>query len=316
MAKYRDNLPQVNGKDMVVAWGMGTWLQFGDGFEVPSYATFLWLDDPKALAALRDYHCKVVEAAMPYDMGVLTDGLHYRASRDWGSLMGYSKAALAEVNIKGIEFCRELAKEYETNDYPMPLVGAIGPRGDAYNVGRTPDAAEAEDYHSEQIETLKDAGADLIAAATYSSVDEATGVIHACKALEIPVAVSFTLNTEGVTASGLTLREAVEQTDAATNAAAAYYTTNCSHPLEFAPALEDGSWLDRLNGFMPNAVSLEKGKLCKLGHLEDGDPVELGQQMGELSRRFPHMRVWGGCCGTDARHIGEICRNVAAVRSE
>jgi methionine synthase I (cobalamin-dependent) len=50
--------------------------------------------------------------------------------------------------------------------------------------------------------------------------------------------------------------------------------------------------------------------LCKLGHLEDGDPVELGQQLGDLHRRFPHMNVLGGCCGTDERHLREIARNV------
>jgi homocysteine S-methyltransferase len=316
MTKFRKNLPQMHGKDMLQAWGMGTWLQFVDGIEAPHFATFRWLNDPKALAALRDYHRKVIEAAMPYGIGILTDGLHYRASRDWGELIGYSREALAEVNFKGIEFCRELAREFETPDYPMPLCGAIGPRGDAYNVGNTPNASEAEDYHAEQIETLKQAGADLIIAATFSSIDEAVGVVRAAKALEMPVSVSFTLNSGGVMASGRTLQEAIEQTDAATEGAVAYYTTNCSHPLEFEPALKPGAWLDRLYGFMPNAVSLDKGTLCKLGHLEDGDPKELGQQMGDLARRFPHMRVWGGCCGTDARHIGEICRNIDAVRAE
>ena len=175
MAKHRLKLPQMNGRDMVVALGMGTWLQFKDGFAAPNFATFLWLDEPKARAALLDYHRKVVEAALPFGLGVMSDGLHYRASRDWGKLAGYSKEAIAEVNIKGIEFSRELAREYETPDFPMPIVGGIGPRGDAYDVGRTPEIAEAEDYHSEQIETLKDGGADLIVAATFSSVDEAVG---------------------------------------------------------------------------------------------------------------------------------------------
>lgn len=316
MSKIDKNLPQLRGQDMLGAWGMGTWLQFVDKIEAPHYTTFQWLNDPKALAALRDYHRKVIEAAIPHGVGILTDGLHYRASRDWGELIGYSKDALAEVNFRGVDFCRDLAKEYETPDYPMPLCGGIGPRGDAYNIGTTPNASEAEDYHSEQIETLKQAGVDLIIAATFSSVAEAVGVIRAAEALEIPVSVSFTLNFTGLVASGKTLKEAIEQTDAATGGAAAYYTINCSHPNEFEPALLPGEWLERLYGFMPNAVSLDKGTLCTLGHLEHGDPTQLGQQMGELAQRFPHMRVWGGCCGTDARHIGEICRNIVAIRAE
>jgi methionine synthase I (cobalamin-dependent) len=54
--------------------------------------------------------------------------------------------------------------------------------------------------------------------------------------------------------------------------------------------------------------------LCKLGHLEDGDPAELGAQMAKLARRFPYINVWGGCCGTDGRHIGQITHQVSEGR--
>ena len=89
---------------------------------------------------------------------------------------------------------------------------------------------------------------------------------------------------------------------------------NCTHPTEFEPGLAPGEWTDRLGGFLPNAVAREALDLCKLGHLEDGDPAELGAQMGALARRFPHINVWGGCCGTDGRHIGQIARQVSEVR--
>jgi len=53
---------------------------------------------------------------------------------------------------------------------------------------------------------------------------------------------------------------------------------------------------------------MEKIALCKLGHLEDGDPVELGCQLGDVARRFPNADILGGCCGTDERHMGEIAK--------
>lgn len=85
--------------------------------------------------------------------------------------------------------------------------------------------------------------------------------------------------------------------------------------MEFAPALTDGNWVKRVRGFRPNASKMEKIALCKLGHLEEGDPVELGQLMGGLARRYPHMDIWGGCCGTGAVHLNEIARNVLAQRA-
>lgn len=96
--------------------------------------------------------------------------------------------------------------------------------------------------------------------------------------------------------------------------APAYYMINCTHPTEFKPGLTEGDWTRRLGGFMPNAVAMETLDLCKLGHLEDGDPEELGAQMASLAWRFPHVHVWGGCCGTDGRHIGQITRQVGEVQ--
>jgi homocysteine S-methyltransferase len=316
MGKHRNHLPQLNGKDVTTEGGMGTTLQYKDGFELPHFCLFHLLNDPRAVEALHDYHSKVAVASVENGFGAIMEGLHYRASRDWGELLGYSREGLAEINIRGIEFYKDLAREYETDAAPMPVGGVIGPRGDAYKLGRLPDAAEAEDYHSEQIETLKRSDADMVTGATLSSTKEAIGMTRAAKAHDIPIVISFTLDKTGKLATGPTLREAIKSVDEATGSAPIYYMINCSHSLDFEPALEDGDWVKRLSGFMPNAATLDKGTLCQLGRLEEGNPVELGEEMGSLAKRYPHMTVWGGCCGTDHVHIREICRNVAAVRVE
>lgn len=88
---------------------------------------------------------------------------------------------------------------------------------------------------------------------------------------------------------------------------------NYSHPLEFAPALEPGDWIERVRGFRPNAALMEKQALCKIGHLVDGDLVELGEQMGALARRHRHMDVWVGCCGTWDEHLDAIATNVVRL---
>ena len=93
-----------------------------------------------------------------------------------------------------------------------------------------------------------------------------------------------------------------------------FYGINCSHPLEFAPALEPGDWITRIRSLRPNAAMMDKQQLCQIGHLVDGDPPELGAQMGELARRYPHVDVWGGCCGTWDRHLDEIAAQVSGAR--
>ncbi len=308
------SLPQLNGRNMTCGGGFETWLQYVDGFELRHFCGFELINDKRGLACLTDYHRKLVEAAVENGFGAINEGLHYRASRDWGELIGFSREGLEEINMRGIEFYKDFAREYQSDETPMLVGGVIGPRGDAYNVARTPDAAEAEDYHSEQILTFKKAGADLVSAVTFSSIEEATGLARAAKAADMSVVISFFIAKGGKLKGGETLKEAISSVDAATGNAPAYYMINCTHPTEFAPALNEGDWVQRLGGLMPNAVAMETLDLCKLGHLADGDPEELGGQMADLARRFPHINVWGGCCGTDGRHIGAITRQVGEFR--
>jgi S-methylmethionine-dependent homocysteine/selenocysteine methylase len=226
-------------------------------------------------------------------------------------LLGYSPEALAAINAKGIELYREVAAGYDSEATPVVLSGCIGPRGDAYRLDHRMSADEAQDYHAEQVATLQSAGADQITGVTLSDPQEAIGLARAAMAAQMPVAISFTLDAEARLATGPTLAQAIAMVDVATDSAPAYYMINCTHPNDFAPALQQGDWIHRLRGILPNASPLAKGVLCQLGHLEEGDPAELGRQMGGFARRFPHMNVWGGCCGTDHAHLAEICRNVA-----
>ena len=292
--------PDMRGKLMTTGGGFETWMQYVDGFELRHFCGFELLNDARGLSCLRDYHRKIVEAAVANEFGVINEGLHYRASRDWGDITGYSREGLEEINIRGVEFYRDFVREYASPETPMLIGGAIGPQGD--------------DYHSEQILTFRKAGVDHVTAMTFSSVEEAIGLARAAKSADMPVVVSFIASNRGRLRGGETLEEAITRVDAATGNTPKYYMINCTHPTEFEPGLTPGDWTLRLGGFMPNAVAMETLDLCKLGHLEDGDPRELGAQMAGLALRFPHINVWGGCCGTDGRHIGEITRQVGEAR--
>ena len=156
---------------------------------------------------------------------------------------------------------------------------------------------------------------DLVWAATFNNVPEAIGLSRAASRIGLPLCISFTLDSSHRLKSGPTLKEAIKSVDAETGEyKPTCFGINCSHPLEFEPALEPGDWIERVRNIRPNATMMEKISLCKLGHLEDGNPVELGQQMGSFAKRYPHIDMWGGCCGTWEAHITEIAKNVAATR--
>jgi S-methylmethionine-dependent homocysteine/selenocysteine methylase len=308
--------PRLENKFYLTEGGSETEILYKWGFELPEFAMYPLLDNPQADAVIRDMYRRYFEAAARHGTGMLILGHDYRASPDWGEKLGYSAEGLREMQRRTIRFLDEMRAEYADRVSDVYIAACIGPRGDAYGTGGDITASEAEIYHSVQLQNLEGTAADMAVAATFNNVPEAIGVIRAANKAGIPIGVSLTLTPEGRLRSGPSLREAVETIDEASGGGAAWFGTNCAHPLEFEPALEDaGPWLDRLRYIRPNAARMDKIALCSLGHLEDGDPVELGGQMGEIARRLPMADILGGCCGTDERHLSEIARNVNAARS-
>ena len=284
--------------------GMETTLVFHHGFELPHFASFVLLDDSAGRDAMRAYYRSYIDIAEAREVGIILDTPTWRANPDWGERLGYDPEALAEVNRRAVALLDELRS-------PRVLIsGCIGPRGDGYRVDTVMSAEEAERYHSTQIEVFAETSADLVSALTLTYVDEATGIVRAAKGAGLPAVISFTVETDGRLPSGQSLGEAIEQVDAETVRAAAYFMVNCAHPTHFADVLQPAPWLERLRGVRANASSKSHAELDEAEELDQGDPAELAGAYRDLSNRLPNLNVVGGCCGTDHRHVDAVCAAV------
>ena len=189
------------------------------------------------------------------------------------------------------------------------LSGCVGPRGDGYRPEQLMAAEEARAYHTPQIAALAQAGAEMVCAVTMTHVGEAVGVALGAEAAGLPVAISFTVETDGRLPTGEPLGEAIAEVDAATAAGPAYYMINCAHPTHFADVLRaGGGWTARVRGLRANASRCSHAELDAATELDAGDPDELAAQYAELRRLLPGLAVLGGCCGTDHRHLAAIAR--------
>jgi S-methylmethionine-dependent homocysteine/selenocysteine methylase len=300
----RERLPQLTGDPFITDGGMETVLIFDYGLELPDFASFVLLDDPKGIAALRSYYERFIDIARERGVGIVLDTPTWRANEDWGERLGYSAEALADVNRRGVALVEELRQG--VGDIDLVISGCIGPRGDGYQVGDTMTPEEAESYHEPQIDTFAGTSADLVSALTMTYVDEAVGIVRAAEKAGIPSVISFTLDTDGRLPSGQALKDAVAEVDAETGAAAAYFMVNCAHPTHFEHVLADGG-LERVRGLRANASSKSHAELDEAEELDQGNPHELAEEYRNLRRAWPNLTVVGGCCGTDHRHVDEIC---------
>lgn len=311
MSKYRHRLPQLKESSRVFLadGGLETTLIYHDGIDLPYFAAFDLLKTARGTEVLRVYFERYARLAVALGVGAVLEAPTWRANPDWATKLGYDATTLADANRQAIGLLLEVRAKLETPATPIVVSGNLGPRGDGYIADSRMSAAEACDYHAAQIDTFAQTDADMVAAFTMNYVEEAIGIVQAAQVAQMPVAISFTVETDGRLPSGDSLAAAVQRTDEATGGYAAYYLVNCAHPSHFEQALTgEGSWRERIRGLRANASKRSHAELDASTELDAGDPQALGGEYRALKPRLPRLSVVGGCCGTDHRHVEAVCR--------
>ena len=285
--------------------GLETDLVFHHGVELRHFAAFPLLADPKGRELLVDYYSGYAQIASAVGAGLFLETPTWRANHDWGARLGVGADGLAGVNADAVRLLAEVAERYSDEVPEVVVAGLVGPRGDGYVVGEVMDPWQARDYHLPQARAFADAGADLVTSLTLTTVNEGIGVALAAGEAGLPVTVGFTVETDGRLPDGTALRAAVEAVDDV--APPDWFVVNCAHPLHVAVALADaGPWVERIGGTRVNASTLSHAELEAADGLDDGDPRVLGREQAALAASLPALRVVGGCCGTDARHVAAM----------
>jgi homocysteine S-methyltransferase len=304
-------LPQLSGGLYVTDGGLETDLIFNRGFELPEFASFVLIDDPAGLRALKDYYADYYDIAREHCAGFVLDTPTWRANRDWGARLGYEGERLADVNRRWADEAATMREKWSADGLPVVLSGNMGPRGDGYVPGEQMSADEAATYHGEQIATFTETPLEMVTALTLNYVEEAVGIARAAAAHGLPSAISFTVETDGRLPSGQPLGEAIVQVDAETDGAPAYFMVNCAHPTHFEHVLDGGEWRERIRGVRANASTMSHAELDESDELDPGDPTDLAAGYERLREHLPNLCVLGGCCGTDHRHVRAVADRLA-----
>lgn len=295
-------LPHQSDRRFLTDGGLETSLIFDDGLFLPHFAAFHALRFRLGQTALARYYGRYLAIAQEAGLGFILESPTWRANPDWGGRLQYSKAELAASQRDAIALMHTLRDRYEAPRTPVLVSGCVGPRGD--DAGAAMDPGVAETYHDEQIAAMASAGCDLITGMTMTNVTEAIGIARSATRRGLPCVISFTVDADGRIPSGLTLAHAIAEVDAATAPAPAYYMINCAHPSHFMTMLQGGlAWTRRLGGVRANASRQSHAELSRAAELDRGDADTLAADYCVLARMLPGLRVFGGCCGTNHRHV-------------
>jgi hypothetical protein len=188
--------------------------------------------------------------------------------------------------MAAITLLARLRERYAAAITDVVLSGEIGPQGDGYEPSQL-DPGAAAAYHRPQIEAFAQAGADMVTAYTMTGTGEAIGIVQAARAVGLPVAVSFTVETDGRLPGGVPLAQAITEADAA---GPDYFLVNCAYPAHIEPALaEPGRWRERIIGVRYNASVNSHAELDQATELDVGDPRLLSAAHHRLRPLLPHL---------------------------
>ena len=284
--------------------GMETDLIFHKGADLPLFASFVLLDTAEGQDMLRRYVTSYLDMAQAAGRGFVLGTPTWRANGGWGPKLGLDDAGLRDINRRAVAFAREMRDAHPWREQIL-IEGAMGPAGDGYAPEQLLTPAESANLHSAQLETFAEVGVDLATAFTITHPGEAIGMVNRARELGLPFALSFTVETDGRLPTGQDLGSALDEVEAATDGYCRYYGINCAHPEHFVDQLPPG-WLKRIGVIRPNASRCSHAELDEASELDDGDPEEFGALYAAMAKRLPELRVIGGCCGSDMRHVKAV----------
>ena len=263
-------------------------------------------EEPKRKAIEAIYR-GYLDVGARHDLPLLLSTPTWRASRQRIADAGFSDR---DVNGDNFRFLDDLRNTYGDYAQKVVICGLMSCKGDAYDQNQALKTDAAYAFHTWQAGKLAAAGVDFLMAATLPALEEAVGLAKAMAATNMPYVVSFVLRPEGTLLDGTPLKDAVAAIDAEATPKPVAFMSNCTHASNFRSALmheSNSSSLvrDRVKGLLANTAALTPEALDNADALVEEEPVVFGRDLAALNRELG-IKILGGCCGTDERHIGDL----------
>jgi homocysteine S-methyltransferase len=255
-----------------------------------------------------------MEIGQRYNLPMLLSTPTWRAGRERIAAAGLAGRDLNGDNFSFLAGLRDSYGDYARN---IAICGLMSCRGDAYKPSEAMTADAATEFHSWQAGILAAAGVDFLLAATLPAFSEAIGLARAQSATGLPYIISFVVRPEGTLLDGTHLDDAITTIDTAVSPPPVAYMVNCTHASVFRSAMLHGSNSSplvrkRVIGLLANTAALSPEDLDASVELVEEAPETFGKSVSALHGDLG-IKVLGGCCGTDERHIECLARELSGT---
>ena len=212
-----------------------------------------------------------------------------------------------ELNRRAAEIAREAA---DRAGRPVVVAGSVGPTGDLLAPLGPISEGEAVEVFIEQMEGLKQGGADVAWIETMSAPEEMRAAAKAAGTVGMPYTVTASFDTAGKTMMGLApeaLAELTEGFDPKPAALGANCGVGASDLLVSILAMTEAR---------PEAIVIAKANAgipqWQGAHIHYSGTPDLMAEFARLAVGAG-ARIIGGCCGTTPEHLAAMRRALDAI---
>ncbi|KXG46042.1 Homocysteine S-methyltransferase [Penicillium griseofulvum] len=307
------NLPQLTAtKPFITEGGVETTLIYRKNIDLPSFSALPVLNTEDGKETITSIYKGYIDIARAHSTGVVLETRTWRGSPLWSSEIGLSIPQIVDLNHTAVKLLQGIRSE--TPFEPIVISGAMGPLQDAYQ-DSTVSFDQAREYYGPQIRAFAEEGVDMLCIMTVTNVNEAFGAVSLAREYNLPIHVSFSIETDGRLRGGKTLEDAIREVDSVTENYVTYYGVNCAHPRYIIMAVQDMPMevRSRLGSIRGNSSLKSHEELDNSTELDRGDIPEWVQEFDHLVGMLPGLKVVGGCCGTDEEHVDAIAGRIRSV---
>ena len=279
----------------------------------PHIVNSAFIYEKEQRTAISEIYRQYLDIGFKYNLPMLLSTPTWRASRERIEKAGYEKSDVNGDNFRHFDGMRKSCGAYADK---VVICGLLSCRGDAYNQSEALTTKDAHKFHSWQANRLAEAGVDFLLAATLPALSEATGLAKALAGTGKPYIMSFVFRPEGTMLDGTPLKDAISIIDADVNPKPTAYMANCTHASIFKSAIlhdtnSSSTVRKRVAGLLANTAALNPEELDDSEELVEEDPQIFGQSLAALHAEMG-LKILGGCCGTDDRHIDNLAKRLVS----
>lgn len=307
-------------KSAILGSSSKTWITEGALVEIlkrnptirlnPKFVHALLIYEESGKQALKKLWSSYLDSALAYSLPILCFTATWRANQILLSSEGLLDRPVNEDNAR---FLQEILRPYKDKNLSVKIGGLLSCVGDCYKPDQALGTEKAIQVHSFQAQKLAESGCDFLFGSTLPALTEALGLASAMADTKKPYVLSFVVRPTGKILDGTLISDVIRRIDDEASAPPDFYMVNCVHPQIFDLAAKNDLGLKavegRLVGLQANTSALSPEELDGSPELHSEDPNVFAENILS-SLKTSHLRVVGGCCGTDSRHIDAIAKRL------